>query len=230
MQLTSSSMSAQAAREVRRMIVHGELRDGARINEVRLAAELGVSRTPLREGLGQLVAERVVRSEPRLGFFVAPFTIAEFEQLYDIRPLLDPEALRLAGIPSSASLDRLDRINRRMQAAKTPPIAIDLDDEWHMELLAECPNRVLVELIQQIIGRTRCYEYALFRETKNVWTASNEHELIVAALRRRDLASACSLLQQNMRSGKAPIVAWLTNRSRDRQAARQKPNKPKTLF
>lgn len=215
-------MSAQAAREVRQMIVRGQLRDGTRINEVRLAAELGVSRTPLREGLGQLVAEGVVRSEPRLGFFVAPFTIAEFEQLYDIRPILDPEALRLAGIPSSASLDRLDRINRRMQAAKTPPIAIDLDDEWHMELLAACPNRVLVELIQQIIGRTRRYEYALFRETKNVWTASNEHELIVAALRRGDLESACSLLQQNMRSGKAPIIAWLTNRSRDRQGCLQR--------
>ena len=210
-------MSTQAACEVRRMIVYGELRDGARINEVRLAAELGVSRTPLREGLGQLVAERVVRMEPRLGFFVAPLTIAEFEQLYDIRPLLDPEALRLAGIPSPASLNRLDKINCRLLAAKTPQVAIDLDDEWHMELLAACPNRVLVELIQQIIGRTRCYEYALFRETRNVWNASNEHELIVAALRRGDLVSACSLLQQNMQSGKAPIVAWLTNRSCDQQ-------------
>lgn len=216
MQLTASSISAQAAEEVRRRIVRGELADGARINEVRLSAELGVSRTPLREGLGQLVAERVVRSEPRRGFFVAPLTIAEFEQLYDIRPLLDPEALRLAGIPSAASLDRLDRINRRMLAAKTAAAAIDLDDEWHLELLAACPNRVLVELIQQIIGRTRRYEYALFRETENVWTASTEHESIVAALRRGDLAAACGWLEQNMRSGKAPIVAWLTNRSRDR--------------
>ena len=198
------------------MIVRGELADGRRINEVRLAAELGVSRTPLREGLGQLVAERVVHSEPRRGFFVAPLTIAEFEQLYDIRPLLDPEALRLAGVPSSASLDRLDRINRRMLAARSAPAAIDLDDEWHMELLAGCPNQVLVELIQLIVGRTRRYEYALFRETENVWTASSEHEWIVAALRRGDLASACRLLEQNMRGGKAPIIAWLTNRSRDR--------------
>ncbi len=215
MQLTSSSISAQAADEVRRKIVHGELADGARINEVQLAAELGISRTPLREGLGQLVAERVVRIEPRRGFFVAPFTAAEFEQLYEIRPLLDPEALRLAGIPSSSSLDRLDKLNRRMQAAKTPPAAIDLDDEWHLELLAACPNRVLVELIEQIIGRTRRYEFALFRETENVFTASTEHEAIVVALRRGDLAAACSGLEQNMRSGKAPILAWLTNRSRD---------------
>ena len=215
MQIAASSISSQAADEVRRRIVSGELAAGARINEVQLAAELGISRTPLREGLGQLVAERVVLTEPRRGFFVAPLGIAEFEQLYDIRPLLDPEALRLAGIPSPASLDRLERINRRLLAAKTPPAAIDLDDQWHLELLAACPNRVLVELIELIIGRTRRYEYALFRETGNVWTAGTEHESIVAALRRGDLAAACRFLEQNMRSGKAPIVAWLTERSRD---------------
>lgn len=207
-----SSISAKAAQEVRQRIVRGELSDGTRINEVRLAAELGVSRTPLREGLGQLVAERVVRVEPRRGFFVAPLTIAEFEQLYGIRPLLDPEALRLAGIPARATLDRLDAINRDMLAAETPAAAIDLDDAWHRELLSACPNRVLVELIDQIIVRTRRYEYALFRETDNVWTATNEHEQIVAALRDGDLASACRLLEQNMRSGKAPVLAWLSRR------------------
>lgn len=217
MPITSPSISAQAAHEVRQMIVRGDLADGERINEVHLATKFGVSRTPLRVGLGQLVVERIVQSEPRRGFFVAPLTITEFEQLYDIRPLLDPEALRLAGVPSSAVLDRLDSINRRLQAARTPPAAIDLDDEWHLKLLEGCANRVLVELIQQITGRTRRYEYALFRETRNVWTASNEHELIVAALRKGDLASACRLLEQNMRSGKAPIVAWLTNRSPDRR-------------
>jgi len=213
MQITSPSISSQTAHEVREMIVRGELADGARINEVHLAAELGVSRTPLREGLGQLVAERVVRTEPRRGFFVAPLTIAEFEQLYEIRPLLDPKALRLAGIPPATILDRLDRINHRMLAAKTAPAAIDLDDEWHMTLLITCPNRVLVELIGQIIGRTRRYEYALFRETRNVWTAGTEHEQIVTALREGDLGSACRLLEQNMRSGKAPIIAWLTDRA-----------------
>lgn len=212
MQTELINISAQAAQEVREMIVRGELADGARINEVHLAAELGVSRTPLREGLGQLAAERIVRTEPRRGFFVAPLSVAEFEQLYDIRPLLEPEALRLTGIPPMVVLDRLDRINRRLLAARSASAAIDLDDEWHMALLARCPNRVLVELIQQMIGRTRRYEYALFRETEHVWTAGDEHEQIVAALRPGELALACRLLEQNLRNGKAPIVAWLTNR------------------
>lgn len=213
MRNASTNISTQIAQQVREMIVRGELADGARINEVHLATELGVSRTPLREGLVQLVPERLIRVEPRRGFFVAPLTISEFEQIYDIRPLLDPEALRLTGIPPVPVLDRLDRINRRMLAATSAPAAIDLDDEWHMALLSTCPNRVLVELIQQVIRRTRCYEYALFIETKNVWTAGNEHEQITACLRKGDLSLACRLLEQNMRSGKAPIINWLTKRS-----------------
>lgn len=213
MQLDSVNISDKAASAIRKMIVDGYLPDGDRINEVHLANKLGVSRTPLREGLGRLVAEGTVMAEPRKGFFVATLAIAEFEQLYDIRPILDPEALRFAGIPAPASLDRLEKLNRRLRSAKSTSIAIELDNAWHLELLAACPNRVLIELIQQIIVRTNRYEHALFRETKNVWNAGNEHELIMAALRNDDLDTACALLKQNMQSGKAPIVEWLTNRA-----------------
>jgi len=212
MQLNAANISHQAAKTIREMIVNGTLMDGSRINEVHLADELGVSRTPLREGLGRLVAEGVVTTEPRRGFFVAPLTLAEFEQVYDIRPILDPEALRLSGLPSAKSLARLETLNRKLLSAKTPSSAIDIDNTWHMELLAGCPNRILVELIQQIIDRTRRYEHALFRETQNVWAAGNEHEQIIASLKDGDLSTACAVLKQKMQSGREPIVQWLTDR------------------
>ena len=214
MQITSNSISEQAAAAVRDMIVAGQIADGCRINEVHLAKELGVSRTPLREGLGRLVTERLVETRPRRGFFVTPLSLTEFEQVYDIRPILDPAALQIAGIPSPATLQNLDRLNRKLLEAEDAATAIELDNAWHMTLLRECPNRVLLELIQMTITRTRRYEHALFRETENVWTASDEHDRIVAALRDDDLDAACAGLKQNMQSGKAPILAWLTQRER----------------
>jgi len=63
--------------------------------------------------------------------------------------------------------------------------------------------------------RARRYEHAQFRETKKVWAVDNEHDLIVAALRTGDLERACAMLKQKMRSGKAPIVEWLTKRAND---------------
>ncbi|MEM9057029.1 MAG: GntR family transcriptional regulator [Pseudomonadota bacterium] len=217
MQLGGSNISAVAADTIREMIVDGRLADGQRINEVHLARALEVSRTPLREGLAHLVAEGVVTAEPRRGFFVTPLTLEGFEQLYQIRPLLDPAALRLAGVPAATQLRQLERLNKAMIAAKRPAKAIDLDDAWHRALLAGCPNRVLLDLIDQIIARTRCYEHALFRETENRWTASDEHERIIDALRAGDLDAACALLEGNMRSGAAPIVKWLTARAANKR-------------
>ncbi|MEL6759876.1 MAG: GntR family transcriptional regulator, partial [Myxococcota bacterium] len=127
------NISEHAADTIREMIVAGALPDGERINEVHLADELGVSRTPLREGLGRLVAEGIVTSAPRRGFFVVPLSLEEFRQLYGIRPLLDPEALRLSGIPSHDSVERLDDLNRQLLSATTASAAVDLDNTWHLE-------------------------------------------------------------------------------------------------
>lgn len=217
MQFEESNISVKAASAIRDMIIAGSLPDGERINEVHLAEALQISRTPLREGLSRLVAEGQVLAKPRRGFFVASLDRREFEQIYDIRPLLDPEALRLTGIPSAACLDRLEALNRKLLSAKGPAKAIDIDNAWHRELLSECPNRVLTDLIDQMMERTRRYEHALFRETKNVWNAGNDHELIITALKDNDLTRACNMVKRNMQSGKVPIIDWLSARPQKKQ-------------
>lgn len=205
---------------LREMIVDGRLPAGERLNEVRLAASLGVSRTPLREALGHLVAEGAVTSSPRVGYFVRPLTVEEFEQIYPIRAILDPEALRLAGIPSPQRIAALDLLNRKLLRASDAESAISLDDAWHLELLSGCPNRVLVELIEQFMGKTRRYEIAYMRESRNVRDATDHHRSILAALRKRDLDRACEAVRRNMQTGIGPIVRWL--QTREAAASRKK--------
>ena len=211
-QLMRPNISESLVVLLRRMIVEGALDAGARVNEVHLARDLGVSRTPLREALGRLVAEGALTIIPRYGYYVCPLTLDEFRQIYQIRPILDPEALRLAGIPPPERLDRLEEINRKINEAQETELIISLDDEWHLELLAGCPNRVLVELIEQNIRRTRRYELALMRESENVRQASDEHEQIIAGLRGGNLEAACQALRRNMESGFAPVAEWLKRR------------------
>lgn len=197
---------------LRDMIVDGQLPAGDRINEVHLSRDLGVSRTPLREALGRLAAEAALSSVPRIGYFVLPLTLDEFQQLYTIRPILDPEALRLAGLPSPERLKQLEEINRQITAATDADTVIELDDRWHLELIAACPNKVLIEMIKQVIRRTRRYETALMRERNNVQVATKTHERIIAALRQRNLNGAVDILRRNMQTGSEPIVEWLQAR------------------
>ncbi|HEU4889187.1 MAG TPA: GntR family transcriptional regulator [Thermoanaerobaculia bacterium] len=203
------TMTSSVADEVREMIVDGRLPPGGRVNEVHLAAALGISRTPLREALMKLTAEGALVSVPQIGFQVSPLSVEELEQIYPIREILDPEALRLSGIPSPERMQRLEELNAKMRKTRGAAAVIALDDAWHFELLAGCPNRVLLALIEQFMRRTRRYELAYMREQKNVAATTTHHDLILSKLRKRDLRGACAAVRKNMQIGMEPIAAWL---------------------
>ncbi len=193
------------------MIFDGTLPANSRINEVHLSQELGVSRTPLREALATLVSEDALENRPRKGNFVRPLTQKEFESIYAIRPILDVEALKLSGIPAPEDIDRLEALNNKLRAAKSARARVAQDDAWHLLLVQNCGNQILLNLIGQFIFRTRRYEIAYLRNSNNAGSAYDEHLAILRALRKGDLADACSKLKQNLTSGVKPIVEWLNS-------------------
>lgn len=195
---------------VRQRIVDGVLSPGTRVNEVHLAADLGISRTPLREALSQLTAEGFLEIQPRRGYFTRPLTVQEVSQLYPLRAFLDPQALRMAGVPTPERIAELRRLNDQIAAASRKTTrAIDLDDRWHRLLLADCENEVLLGFIDQIIWKSRRYEFAYLKQAKHVDVATTEHEAILAALEDRQMDLACEHLAQNMTSAREPLIAWL---------------------
>jgi DNA-binding GntR family transcriptional regulator len=212
------NIASSVADAIRDRIVSGALKPGQRINEVALAVELGVSRTPLREALSGLASEGAVRVVPRSGSYVAEISADEVEQLYPIRALLDPVALELAGVPAADRLRDLRALNGRMRQARDPKRAIELDDRFHAELLAGCPNRVLLQLIDQLVWRTRRYELLLMSTDRAAKNAADEHDAILDALEARDLRAACERLRENMQSGLAPLLARLASAPAERFA------------
>ncbi len=214
------NLSDHIAAEIRDLIVEGRLQDGSRLNEVHLARQFQVSRSPLREALIRLGGMGFVVSLPRRGFFVRGLDRSEFEQLYSMRAILDPAALKLAGVPDANQLDRLVDINARLASIDGDPFrAIDVDDEWHRTLLAHCPNDILLEEIERFMQRTRRYEFAYLKESRNLSVAIDEHVRIIDALRANDLTAACAGLLQNMTSARQPLLDWLSGRGRDPTAS-----------
>src|ERR1700756_323703 len=122
------------------MILDGRLPAGERLNEVHLAASLGVSRTPLREALGRLAAEEALESSPRIGYSVRPLTAEESRQIYPIRAILDPEALRLSGVPPPRRMARLAALNRKILEASDPEEVVALADGWALALGFDCTH------------------------------------------------------------------------------------------
>ena len=201
------------ARRTRRLIADGSLSPGQRINESRLAVQLDVSRTPLREALSRLASEGFVTVKPRRGFFVQALEPREVRELYQIRGILDPSALEMAGLPSPAQLDRLADLNAGILEAGTDVEAIiSRDDAWHEQLLAHCPNRIVLDLIRQFMLRTRPLERAYMAEHANVEVTVREHEKIIDALRGGDLAGGVEALRMNMTTSTDVLLGWLEAR------------------
>jgi DNA-binding GntR family transcriptional regulator len=209
-----ANLAEQVAALVRDMILDGRLPAGERINEVYLAAQIGVSRTPLREALSRLVNEGALHDVPRRGFFVCALTEEEVRAIYPIRAILDPAALRLAGVPTKQRIARLRRLNQKLAACTDPAEAVRLDDALHLELVADCPNGVLIGLIRQFMWRTRRYELGLMSKRVNMAGAVAAHERIFKALEQGDLECACRELEGNMSRGEQPILNWLSERRR----------------
>lgn len=213
--MPTRNISENLVDQIRIMIINGQWLEGERVNEVHLAESIGISRTPLREALTRLLAEGALESIARRGFFVKPLSVKEFEDIYPIRAILDPEALKLSGIPKPQKLDELEILDKAITAETDPFKIIQLDDDWHLALVGNCKNQEIIQLIKQYMLRTRRYEYGFMRAQKNVAAATNIHTEIMNALRDNDLEAACSALKDNMQHGIQPIINWLESRHSD---------------
>ena len=112
------TMSVLAAEALRSMILSGELMPGDRLPEIRLAAQLGVSRSPLREAMSVLEQEGLIVQAPRRGAIVAPLTAHDIYEIYTLRAELEGLAVRL-GVPvvEETRLDRLRASYADLEAA-----------------------------------------------------------------------------------------------------------------
>jgi DNA-binding GntR family transcriptional regulator len=213
MAMERRNMSSSLVDELRDRIVRGELGDGMRINEVHVAGAMQVSRTPLREALTRLAAESFIEARPKLGFFKRPLTAEEARDLYPIRALLDPHALELAGLPPPPAIAKLVALNGELARTRGDVgRVIELDDAWHLALIEHCPNRALLDLIRQMMWRTRRYEYAYLSDPAHRSTAAAEHAQLIAMVKRRDLAGACRWLRTNMSTALTALLPWLEHR------------------
>lgn len=182
--LTRLSLRDQAHDRLMELILRNELEAGARINESRLAEELSISRSPLREALNQLEEEGFVVSRTGRGYFVRELDIDEARELYVILADLEALAVRIAGPATPSRIDELRRINDRIPVDPGESArAISINRRWHEELVAACPNRRLLEILASLHRHVSRYEHAYFVAGERRLLASKRfHADIIAAL------------------------------------------------
>jgi DNA-binding GntR family transcriptional regulator len=193
----------QIREELLSRLDRGDFAAGTDINEATLAADLGVSRTPLREALITLAGEGVLESNQGRGFRFAPVSRREFRELCEIVAALEALAL------DCSDPDHLREIAPDLlKLAKDFPddvaeqqIIERHDDEWHDLLLSGCRNERLLDLITSVKAGMRRYAHLLAGDDAPLEREAAEHRRIAEALLAGDLPKAAEALRDNWING-----------------------------
>lgn len=191
-------------------IQRGAVVPGAKLRDAAIAAELGVSRTPVREALVRLAREGVLSSDVGRGFRLTPMDPAELRDIGSILVALEPLALELSSEPTPDQISQLTGIVRRLEQTRGDIAAcIELDDEFHHVLLEGCSNRRLLALVETLRRGLRRYLHHYLQRGGRVSLSALPHSRILDAVRRGDRAAARQLLERKWRKGLEEIEGAL---------------------
>lgn len=190
------------ADRVRAGILSGEYAPGTRIRQEDLAERFGASRVPVREALRTLENEGLVALVANTGAWVATLTLAECEEVYQMRERLEPLLLRYsAEAMTPADLDRLDQLALEMSTTDDIDTFLELDRQFHLGSYTSATTSQLGELIVKLWNTTQPYRRAYTRSIgSESWrTVHDEHHLIVQSLRDGDVDDAERVLAGHIR-------------------------------
>lgn len=193
---------------IRQRITIAGLLPGATLNPALIATELGVSQTPVREAMIELVHDGFLDASPNRGFLVRRLTASEAKELYPLMWDLEATAL-YAAQPPAATLDKLVAINESLTKATEGEVQLSLDSEWHEELVRSCANRTLIEILTVLRWRIRRYEAAYAKHERLPAQPAVQHHAIVLAIRRNDYDRAAQVLELKWQQAMERIVGWL---------------------
>jgi DNA-binding GntR family transcriptional regulator len=188
------------------MIVAGSLEAGKPVNESRLATQLKVSRTPLREALLQLERECLIRSDERRGFSVERLSARKVREIYPMIWSLEGLALRSSAVCAHLLVPGLARINSEFAKARILRRALDLDTRWHEQLTSQSQNRRLLETISALRFSIRRYETVYMADPRLLPESVAQHSAIIKDLKAHDIEAATRGLEKNWRFGMEVLI------------------------
>ncbi len=200
------TLTVQVREELERMILWGEIKGGARLNENALAARMGVSRGPIREAARALERDGLVRTIANRGSFVRELSTREACELYDLRALLAGElCAQAARDPHPEAISDLTRLVAEMDAA-----IADADEDSYFarnldfhDLIAEASGATRTRDLYLSLGKeVRLIRWHVLRGRKALEVSNAEHHRILAAIAARDPDAARREGDTHHRNGK----------------------------
>lgn len=196
------TLREQVREYLREEILSNRLEPGTELNELALSRSLEVSRGPLREALGQLASEGLVKIIPRRGATVSELTAAEFVDAYQVREALETMAIRLAvGRIGPDQVERLKELHQTMvaQAERGEVTAFfETNAAFHQVLVDSSGNKRLRDMYRLLMGEMGRYQARSLARRGGLGKSVSEHSKILEAVVAGDAERAATLLADHI--------------------------------
>ncbi|MFP5466376.1 MAG: GntR family transcriptional regulator [Gammaproteobacteria bacterium] len=201
--LAPRALYEEVAELLRQRIFRRELEPGSWIDELKIAEELGISRTPLREALKVLAAEGLVTMKVRRGAYVTEVSDKDLADVYHLLSLLESDAAGVvARKASTAQLEELKSLHEELEAALNDRDRFfAINEKFHMRLLEMANNRWRQQMVADLHKVMKLNRHNSLLKTGRIDESLKEHRAIMAALLAHQGDQAVRRMQEHFLNG-----------------------------
>lgn len=204
------SAADRAVEDLRDRILSGVLTAGTRLHQTELAEELEVSRIPVRDALQRLAAEGLVELAGRAGATVAHLSIADLQELYELRGAVEPLASRL-GAPNLGRIDvaRMERMHQQLLDEHEPAVWMATNAAFHAQVYERSRRPRMIGMVEHLRRLTDRYLRLHLEIIGQVEHLHAEHEAILGAVTRRDADAVADLTAHHLATSHEFVLSYL---------------------
>lgn len=205
--LTPRALYEEVAELLRQRIFSGELAPGTWIDELKLAEQYGISRTPLREALKVLATEGLVTMKLRRGAYVTEVSERDLAEVYHLLAVLEADAAGVVAAEATpAQLRELEALHQELEAAAQPEGGdrerfFALNERFHLRLLALARNRWREQVVSDLRKVLKLNRRNSLAKTGRIAESLGEHRAIMAALLAHDALKAEQAVREHFDHG-----------------------------
>jgi DNA-binding GntR family transcriptional regulator len=201
--LKPRALYEEVAELLRQRIFARSLQPGEWIDELKIAAEYGISRTPLREALKVLATEGLITMKVRRGAYVTEVSEQDARQVFHLLALLESDAAAIvAQSASDAQLAELEKLHEQLEAAsKNRERFFAINEQFHMRLLQLAGNRWQIQMVQDLRKVMKLNRHQSLLKTGRLQESLQEHRDIMAALLSRKGTRAKAAMHAHIANG-----------------------------
>ena len=213
----SQSLQEQVYQALKQIILRGDLPSGERVVETKLAKQLQVSRTPIREAISQLKREKLIVSKPNGGFRVATLSVRDAIELYDCRIAL--EQLSISNACQEITSKQLKQLEKYVllaeklvdsKSGKSNSLKLlEVDYQFHHLIAESSGNQWLLSLLEQIFDRMTLLRVYTTQHNPEVLEIRSEHRQIYEAIASGNPDLAQTTIRKHLIASKARVVREL---------------------